>query len=112
MIPETPTAEEVAQEVYEVGSENGVPPEKVIVFGSYARGEQTVDSDADVVIVSSEIEEEDFYARRYTWDFDWNYDDFPTLDLIILKPDEFEDYKNRDSHIVREAVETGEEFNF
>lgn len=107
-----PTAEEIAEEVYRVGSENDVTPSKVIVFGSYAVDEATSESDADVVVVSSEIDEDDFHARRYHWDWDWNHDQYPQLDLIVLRPDEFGDFKNRENHIVSTAVETGEEFNF
>lgn len=111
-VSKTLTAKEIAQEVYEVGLDNDIPPKKVIIFGSYAKGEQTAKSDADVVVISSEIDEDDYYARNYYWDWDWDYDKFPTLDLIVLRPKEFEEYKNRDGHIVHEASKTGKEFKF
>lgn len=107
-----PTPEEVAEEVYRVGSKNGVEPLKVIVFGSYASDDYTSESDADVVVVSSEIDEDDFYARSYYWMWDWDYDIYPELDLIVLRPDEFEDFKSREHHIVSTAVETGLAFDF
>jgi len=65
-----------------------------------------------VVVVSSEIDEDDFYARSYYWDWDWDYNEYPELDLIALRPDEFKDYKNRENHIVSKAVGTGGIFEF
>lgn len=59
-----------------------------------------------------EIDEDNFYARRYHWDWDWNYDRYPELDLIVLRPSEFEDFKSREHHIVSEAVDTGLKFKF
>lgn len=107
-----PTPEEVAKEVYRVGSANGVEPSKVIIFGSYASDDYTLESDADVVVVSSDIDEDDFHARRYYWDWDWDHDSYPELDLIVLRPDEFEEFRGRDDHIVSTAVETGLKFDF
>jgi predicted nucleotidyltransferase len=107
-----PPSREIAEEAYRVGEINNVEPSKVILFGSYATGDHTKDSDVDVVVVSSNIEEDDFYARSYYWDWDWDYDTYPELDLIVLRPEEFEDYKNRENHIVSTAVDTGEIFKF
>jgi hypothetical protein len=75
-------------------------------------GRRTPSSDADIVVVSPDFDEDDVYARRYYWDWDWNHDDYPTLDLIPLRPDEFRDFSSRSDHIVATAVETGDVFDF
>jgi len=37
--------------------------EKVVVFGSYARNAQTVDSDVDIAVVSGDFEGKDIFQR-------------------------------------------------
>lgn len=106
-----PSPENIAREVYAVGVENTVDPEKVIIFGSYADGGNTNSSDCDVVVVA-DFDEEDLHARSYHWDWDWDYDQYPELDLIPVTPDEFNDYSDREHHIVSTAVETGVSFEF
>lgn len=107
-----PSAREIAGEVARIGRQNGMHPTTIVVFGSYADDDPTPSSDADVVVVSPDFEEDDVYARRYYWDWDWNHDEYPTLDLIPLRPDEFREFASRSNHIVATAVETGETFDF
>ncbi|WP_166035466.1 nucleotidyltransferase domain-containing protein [Halorussus pelagicus] len=109
---ELPTSAEIAREVARVGRQNGVAPVTVVVFGSYANDDPTPSSDADVVVVSPDFEEDDVYARRFYWDWDWNHDEFPTLDLIPLRPDEFREFSSRSGHIAATAVTTGDVFEF
>lgn len=107
-----PSSREIALEVARIGRQNGIRPNTVVVFGSYANGNPTPSSDADVVVVSPDFEEDDVHARRYYWDWDWNHEEYPTLDLIPLRPDEFRDFASRSNHIVATAVETGDTFDF
>jgi hypothetical protein len=107
-----PSSRGIAHEVARIGRHNGIDPSTVVVFGSYACGNPTQSSDADVVVVSPDFEEDDVYARRYYWDWDWNHDEYPTLDLIPLRPDEFREFASRSNHIVVTAVETGVTFDF
>lgn len=107
-----PSAREVAQEIARVGRENGIDPTEVIVYGSYAQGKPSDTSDADVVVVSPDFAEDDVHARRVHWDWDWDYDAYPDLDIIPLRPSEFEEFSSRSEHIVATAVETGERFSF
>lgn len=107
-----PTSSEIAEEVVRIGRKNGIRPTTVVVFGSYATGDPTPSSDADVVVVSPDFDEDDVYARRYYWDWDWNHDEFPTLDLIPLRPVEFREFTSRSTHIVATAVKTGDVFDF
>ncbi|GGM49911.1 nucleotidyltransferase domain-containing protein [Haloarcula argentinensis] len=107
-----PSAREIAEEVYHIGEENDVPPSIVIVFGSYSNDEATPESDVDIVVVTPHVKGEGFYERRKHWGWDWDYQNYPTADLIILTPTEFDDYKSRREHIVSTAVSTGERFEF
>lgn len=107
-----PSSREIAREVTRIGRQNGIQPATVVVFGSYANDDPTTSSDADVVVVSRDFEEDDVYARRYYWDWDWNHDEYPTLDLIPLRPAEFRKFASRSDHIVATAVETGDVFDF
>ncbi|WP_135823525.1 nucleotidyltransferase domain-containing protein [Halorussus ruber] len=109
---ELPSASEIASEVARIGRQNGIEPTTVVVFGSYASGDPSPSSDADVVVVSPNFEEDDVYARRYYWDWDWNHDEYPALDLIPLRPDEFREFSSRSNHIVATAAETGATFEF
>lgn len=107
-----PSSREIAAEVARIGRQNGIQPTTVVVFGSYADGDPSSSSDADVVVVSRDFDEDDVYDRRYYWDWDWNHDEYPTLDLIPLRPSEFRDFAARPNHIVATAVETGDVFDF
>jgi len=109
---ELPSASDIANEVARIGRQNGIEPTSVVVFGSYASDDPSPSSDADVVVVSPDFGEDDVYARRYYWDWDWNHDDYPTLDLIPLRPDEFREFSSRSNHIVATAVKTGDTFAF
>lgn len=106
-----PSSKEIAREIARIGRQNGIESTTVVVFGSYANDDATPSSDADAVVVSPDFEEDDMYARRYYWDWEWNHDDYPTLDLIPLRPDEFRKFSSRSNHIVATAVETGDVFS-
>ncbi len=78
--------------------------QKVILFGSRARGDNLKSSDIDLVIVSSDFEGIHITERMkqmYTY---WNapYD----VDFLCYTPEEFEKLSNMIT-IVREAVKHG-----
>jgi predicted nucleotidyltransferase len=79
-------------------------PEKVILFGSLARGEGRWDSDADILVVMpfegrhlAKIREIRRACRS----------EFP-LDLLLRRPDEIEVRYRGGDPIVREAMDHGE----
>lgn len=49
----------VIQEFIKLLKEENIKIEKVILFGSYAKGSQRVDSDIDLAIISPDFKEED-----------------------------------------------------
>lgn len=77
-------------------------PEKIILFGSYASGEQTEDSDVDLVVIKTtnlpfldRQKQVNMLLRTFT-----------PVDIFVFTPEEFEKGKNSNL-FVKEAVETG-----
>ena len=87
------------------------PESTVILFGSYARGEQHEDSDLDICILVRELT-----YRRADMEVDARCslrDDFPLpVDVMLYTHDEFEEYAKKkylvQSDIKREGVILGE----
>ncbi len=78
--------------------------QKIIFFGSRAEGKFSDESDVDIVIVSPDFRDMNFFervARMYDyWDLDL------PVDFLCYTPEEFNKLKNRVS-IVREALKHG-----
>lgn len=72
---------------------NGLKIEKIILFGSYAKGTATEESDIDIVIVSKNFENKDIFERA---DLTKEAEIMMIkkfmipLDIITMTPDEFE----------------------
>ncbi|OGP33888.1 MAG: nucleotidyltransferase [Deltaproteobacteria bacterium GWC2_65_14] len=67
----------------------GIRPEKVILYGSYAKGVATAVSDIDVVVISSDFSGKGFWERVEILS-DVIYEMFAPLDAVALTPDEWE----------------------
>jgi len=81
-----------------------VPIERIIFFGSRAKGKFHPDSDIDLVIVSSKFRRLNFFergAKMYDY-WDINY----PVDFLCYTPEEFNKLKKQIT-ILREAVEHG-----
>ena len=100
------TIEKIAKEVTDRVIER-IHPEKVILFGSAARGEADENSDIDLFIVAKT--DKPFLARmspvhdvlhemRYPW----------TVESIIYTPEEFEKAQRKGSLFVHEVLTTGQ----
>ena len=85
-----------------------VEPRRVYLFGSYARGSQTADSDVDFLIV----EDERFGPDRTRWS------ELKRIrkalrpfrvpkDVLVYSQDEFEKWERSINHIVGHAVREG-----
>jgi hypothetical protein len=81
-------------------------PEKVLLFGSRARGDNLIDSDVDMIIVSRKFEGVNWLERIRDVSVYW--DGLVPLEPICYTPAEFEEKKNMIG-IVREAVREGVE---
>jgi predicted nucleotidyltransferase len=83
-----------------------VPIDRLIVFGSYARGDSGPDSDVDMIIVSRTFAGMGFLKRSVGLRLLWRRG--VPVDMICLTPEEFEETKRRIS-LVSVAVEEGVE---
>ncbi len=81
-----------------------VRAERVILFGSRARGDWLQESDDDFVVVSPQFEGTHFVERPVDLYQYWN--GHPGVELLCYTPEEFE-RKRRQITIVREAVREG-----
>jgi predicted nucleotidyltransferase len=81
-----------------------VHPEKIILFGSYARGSATLDSDADILVVMPVKGSK----RKRATDIDLALVgvDLP-VDVIVVTPEELEQNRNRIGTIIYPALREG-----
>jgi len=81
-----------------------VHPEKIILFGSYARGSATTDSDADILVVMPVKGSK----RKRATDIDLALVgvDLP-VDVIVVTPEELEQNRNRIGTIIYPALREG-----
>jgi hypothetical protein len=79
-------------------------PEKIILFGSRARGDNLIDSDIDILIISSRFGNMK-WRERIMEAFD-GWDRKQMLDCLCYTPEEFEE-KKKGLGIVRRAFEEG-----
>ena len=79
-------------------------PDKIILFGSRARGQWGPDSDTDLLIVMS-VEGS---KRQQAVQIDLALQGIPIpIDLIVVTPEEVEKYRDSIGTIIREAVREG-----
>ena len=79
-------------------------PLKIILFGSYARGGITVDSDVDLLVVM----EVSGSKRRQASEIDLALSERTLpLDLIVVTPQEYEQYRDVMGHIIYPVVREG-----
>ncbi len=85
-----------------------VEPRRVYLFGSYARGSQTADSDIDLLVV----EDQEFGPDRNRWS------ELQRIrkalksfripkDILVYSRDEFEKWEDSVNHVVAHAVKEG-----
>lgn len=95
----TSVLEEIVERIVEEFS-----PEKIILFGSYARGEATEDSDVDLLVVAATDlpQHERFPAVRRL------LADFPVaFDIVVKTPREYRSRRTVVNHIVYFAEKYG-----
>ena len=79
-------------------------PEKIIVFGSYARGEADRDSDLDLLVVM-DVEGS---CRRKANEIDLALADRTVpMDLIVVTPSQYDRQKDLVGTVVRQAAREG-----
>ncbi len=79
-------------------------PDRIILFGSLARGRGGPDSDADLLVVMPV----DGSKRQQAVEIDLALEGIPIpIDLIVVTPEEVEKYRDTIGTIIREAVREG-----
>ena len=81
----------------------GIKAEKIILFGSYANGQNREDSDIDLVVISSDFENKNYWERIDILS-DAIYDIFEPIEATAFTPDE---WNSRDS-IITDFAQNGE----
>ena len=79
-------------------------PEKIILFGSYARGTATEASDVDLLVISRSAvtrREREVHLTRQLFGSGVPYD------LLVLTPEEIEERLRRNGPFIREILSTG-----
>ena len=78
-------------------------PEKIILFGSAARGDADRDSDIDLLIIKDGADALDLMARIYRRLRGVG----AAVDAIVASPDDVERYKDSHALIIKPAVQDG-----
>ncbi len=79
-------------------------PEKIILFGSRARGQGGSDSDADLLVVMAV----DGSKRQQAVQIDLALEGIPIpIDLIVVTPEDVQKYRDTMGTIIHEAVREG-----
>jgi predicted nucleotidyltransferase len=85
---------------------NEIKPKQIILFGSYAYGTATEDSDIDLIIVEQKIlgskVKEAVKIKKILSEVDM------PKDILVVTEDEFEFYKTEAGSVIRDAYERGE----
>lgn len=81
------------------------PIDKVIVFGSFARGDTRRDSDLDLIVLSKAFKKIGFLKRLEYLSKKWTDYDLP-VDIIGYTPKEFSEI-SKESAVIKEAARDG-----
>jgi len=81
-----------------------VSPEKIILFGSAARGKMRADSDIDLLVVTAtNVHRRKLAQKIYKSLFGVGQ----AVDVIVATPDDIERYKNSHSLVIEPALREG-----
>jgi len=87
-----------------------VKPERVIVFGSWARGEPAPDSDVDLLVVESQPFDQGRSRRKEMVRLWQALADFAVpKDILVYSSDEVERWRGSLNHVVGRALREGRE---
>ncbi len=93
--------EEIVQRVVEVAE-----PDRIILFGSAARGELGRDSDVDLLVVKSDVE----HRRRLAQKIHLNmFGVEAAVDVLVVTPDDLDVYREKVGSVIQPALREGRE---
>ncbi|MFA6990200.1 MAG: nucleotidyltransferase domain-containing protein [Candidatus Gastranaerophilaceae bacterium] len=93
------TLEKIIEKILEV-----IIPDKIILFGSRARGEACSDSDYDILIIKDGIENERQISKRLYVQFVGINE---SIDIIVKTPNSIEKSKKIPSSCINTAIKEG-----
>ena len=100
--------EELLQKVVEV-IRREVDPEKIIMFGSRARGENRDDSDLDLIVIEQEPFKDELQRFREIGKLYRILEPFEVpKDILVYGRDEPQKYRHWLNHVLTEALQEGE----
>ncbi|BBL45242.1 nucleotidyltransferase [Nanobdella aerobiophila] len=80
--------------IYDVANEYNIKIDKIILFGSRARGDYREDSDYDILIITEDKLDKDLYYKflgKINWELLAKLD--KSIDLLCINKEEFEEKK-------------------
>ena len=92
------TLDEVIRRIVEVAE-----PEKIILFGSAARGDMTRNSDLDLLIIKEGVDALDCMGRIYGR----LYGVRVAVDAVVVSPGDVERYKDSHALVIKPALQEG-----
>ncbi len=90
--------EEIIRRVVQVAH-----PEKIILFGSAARGEMGSDSDVDLLVVKSGVHRRQLATEIYMHLFDIKQ----SVDIVVVTPEDIERYGHSPALVIEPALREG-----
>ena len=92
------TLEKIIEKILEV-----IVPDKIILFGSRARGEARSDSDYDILVVKAGIKNKREISKKIYLNLNLP----ASVDIIVQTPESIEENMQRFYSIVKEAINEG-----
>ena len=102
-----PNVDDIREVIEGLLSDVGIDSERVVLFGSRARGDYTEESDVDLLIVSPDFEGIRYPNRSQELYLEWPYDTLPAPEFICLTPGEFSEQAKSESSILNRIEEEG-----
>jgi predicted nucleotidyltransferase len=96
--PTAEVVEEVVRRVVQVAS-----PEKIILFGSAARGEAGRESDVDLLVVKAGADPLDVARRIYRHLFGAG----AAVDVVVVTPEDVDRYRDNPALVIKHALTEG-----
>ncbi|MBF0633198.1 MAG: nucleotidyltransferase domain-containing protein [Nitrospinae bacterium] len=100
--PERAEFSEIRQMAVEIAK--AFNPHKIILFGSYARGDATAESDVDLLVI---MDSDDSPPRRSVGMYRLLNDYVTPVEILVRTPAEVESYKNASFSVIHAALREG-----
>ena len=103
------TVEKLKEQVEQTAEQEEIHIQQVLLFGSRARNDFNEDSDADLIIISEDFQNVNWFSRPKDFYLDWDYEKLPRPEILCYTPQEFQERKQKTGDIAKTAAEQGVE---